>query len=97
MAATKQLTMSDIDRIVMLKTCSDPDTLANLMLASAGVDDENDTGGECCRELLEFCKQEGIDPLPAIKIAMRPSLLEMKIGGTMRGGNEIRTPFTFKT
>jgi hypothetical protein len=91
-----QLTLSDINRIVMLKTCSDPDTLAQMMLASAGVDGDNDTDGECCRELLEFCKAEGIDPLPAIKIALRPSILEIKIGGTMTGGSAIQVPFTFK-
>ena len=93
---SKQITMSDINRIMMLKLCNDPETLAGAMLASAGADRELDNDGECCRELLEFCKQEGIDPLPAINIAMRPSLPEMKIGGTFCGGFKIRTPFSFK-
>jgi len=74
--ATAQLNLSDITRITMLKVCGDPDTLAQAMLASAGADAEYDTDGDCCRELLEFCKQEGIDPMPAIKKALEPSPFE---------------------
>lgn len=70
---TKQITMADINRITVLYMCNDVDRLAGAMLACAGTDDENDTGGECCKELLDFCKQEGIDPLPAIKKALGPS------------------------
>ena len=94
----KQLTFEDINRVVMLTTCSDPDTLAQMMLACAGADSENATGGDCCRELLEFCKQEGIDPMPAIKKALEPSPLEKAIRskGTIMGGSAIRVPFAYK-
>jgi len=71
------LTLSDITRLTMLKLCNDPETLAQVMLASAGADIENDTdNGECCKELLEFCKQEGIDPVPAIRKALEPTPFE---------------------
>jgi hypothetical protein len=76
MAESKQLTMNDITHVTLLRLCEDPDTLAMAMLASAGTDRENDSGGECCKELLEFCKQEGIDPVPAIKKALEPSPFE---------------------
>jgi methanogenic corrinoid protein MtbC1 len=72
----KQLTMADITRLTMLYLCRDPDTLSQIMLASAGADAENDTDGSSCKELLEFCKQEGIDPLPAIKKALELSPFE---------------------
>lgn len=77
MASTNQpLTMADINRITMLKFCNDPDTLASVMLASAAADTENDTDGDCCKELLEFCVAEGIDPMPAIRKALEPSPIE---------------------
>jgi methanogenic corrinoid protein MtbC1 len=72
----KQLTMADITRLTMLYLCRDPDTLSQVMLASAGADAENDTDGSSCKELLEFCKQEGIDPMPAIKKALEPTPFE---------------------
>jgi hypothetical protein len=66
--------MNEINRLTMLKIASDPDTLSLAMLASAG-------DGECCKELLEFCKMEGIDPLPAIKKALEPSPFEKLLRG----------------
>ena len=96
--ARQPLTLSDITRLTMLHTCSDPNMLAQMILASAGVDTENDpNGGSCCKELLEFCKQEGIDPMPAIKKALEPSPLEKAIRskGTITGGSAIRVPFAY--
>jgi hypothetical protein len=74
----RPLTMADITRIKLLRLCEDPDTLAQAMLASAGADMENDPDNRsCCKDLLEFCKQEGIDPMPAIKKALEPGPFEM--------------------
>jgi hypothetical protein len=79
-----QLSMGDITRITMLKLCSDPDTLAQMMLASSGADIEYDTNGATCKDLLEFCKREGINLGPAIKIALEPGSFERAIFGNRR-------------
>ena len=66
------ITMNDINRITMLHMCGDPYSLARAMLACAAADDP-----ESSKDLLEFCKQEGIDPMPAIKKALEPGPFEM--------------------
>ena len=71
--ANNTLTMADITRLTMLHMCSDPDRLSGAMLAAAGADSENETDGECVKDLLNFCRQEGIDPMPAIRKALEPS------------------------
>jgi hypothetical protein len=78
MTAKANLTLNDITRITLLKFCSDTEMLAQALISSAGADNKYDTDGGCCKELLEFCKQEGIDPMPAIIKAMEPGPFERK-------------------
>lgn len=60
------LTFDDINQITMRYICNDKQKLAGVLIAVA--DDE-----ECIHHILSFCEREGIDVLPAIKIALQPS------------------------